>query len=1102
MVLLGNQRAGKSSLADSLVLGRPVTRADSDRTVGIEVRRWPVGRESQLVVNIYDAAGQRVYRATHGLFMSAGALFLHVVRSDMPEEEAVETLLEWVEVVQQEAPGAVMGVVWTHIDCASAMVSKSRVLGRVHEEIAEQMRAVDDAMREMEDVIANHFHDRGAEQGGRLYEEWMRARKQRDAALKSLDQRVMACCTAEDAEASAVGGGGQSEGDMISETAKALASVVDHQHEIQVLEDQLSMGDGEPLGEQLKRLRHQRLHRPRMLFSSSVSCRTGEGLDELRHALKALMENQRLFPHVGVKVPLNYSMLERLVQEGRTQASGGTEADSQADAGRAAWETAVTKHVQERASDGLRDVCREPYVRLGELEEEAGKVGMDKDEVLRALKFLHAAGSVLHYGSDTHRSSPELQNTVFMQPQFIIDAISYVIREPSSAPSSDNVTDEVRKNDERIRQRSTDRGEALDRYLGYKEGHGAGELSKQLLRHLWRDIDPQDHRVLVQLMMAFKLLRPLMCVDGEKYLVPAMLVTDKLPLEYVEPKWWSPSFASDVAEMSVDDASKRAEMRIIYEVMGGRLPFGFMSELQVSLAQAESVQEGRHYAPETAVVDRLCGSVLSAAYKCGGGRVREWVIVSRDQMVQEQANTEAPVPVSDCIRIMGWVSLDSDKGSTDWRLFRRVTRQIEDMRQRASGLCFKKMVLYVDAEGRQSNYLHVTAALASRELLRLEFDGGVKQDIDCDLVLPSASEIKLIKAKQHRLKETAGCHIDAFFAKQVDDRGIDVHAEGRAMMRIVVNAGSTWTCNVHPQPTLADLHSSIAQTRQRNVRVLHLAGQAREECGFIWNANDAATAHKAVDIEEISFAIGKVAGVKGPVECVVLNACSTEKMGRLLREQGVPCVLCWKTPVQDETARELVDQFYPPLVEDKSGSRGYKEAFLAAVKKMGGVDAGGADTTVSGESRRPSTTTRNASPDASSARLVRESAKDEGYGKSSQGGPVRPCELDVVLFLSEDGDIGPFSLWRERLIGQAAAVEEVLDPGLKALFVQYGLGAVFADVCRGLGVECLDDLKLMTAQDVIHELPKYVKEKLTIIDKRKLKALIEGQRTVAEGHSM
>jgi hypothetical protein len=145
-----------------------------------------------------------------------------------------------------------------------------------------------------------------------------------------------------------------------------------------------------------------------------------------------------------------------------------------------------------------------------------------------------------------------------------------------------------------------------------------------------------------------------------------------------------------------------------------------------------------------------------------------------------------------------------------------------------------------------------------------------------------------LKAKQYRLKETADRHIDAYFAKQVDDRGIDVHAEGQAMMRIFLNAESTWTCNVHPQPTLADLHCSTGQSRERNVRVLHLSGHAKEECGFIWNAIDAATAHKTVDIEEISRAIGKVAREKGPVECVVLNACSTEKMGRLLREQGVP----------------------------------------------------------------------------------------------------------------------------------------------------------------------------------------------------------------------
>jgi hypothetical protein len=190
------------------------------------------------VANIYDAAGHRVYRATHGLFMSAGALFLHVVRSDIPEDEAVETLLEWVEMVQQQAPGAVMGVLWTHID-VSATVSKSSVLRRVHEEINAQMRTVDDVMRKIENDIDKHLQART--EGGDLCENWMHARKQRDAALKALDQRAMAGCTAEDQVVGAAGGGGQRERNTISEMVEAFASVLSHQHEMQVLEDQLSM---------------------------------------------------------------------------------------------------------------------------------------------------------------------------------------------------------------------------------------------------------------------------------------------------------------------------------------------------------------------------------------------------------------------------------------------------------------------------------------------------------------------------------------------------------------------------------------------------------------------------------------------------------------------------------------------------------------------------------------------------------------------------------------------------------------------------------------------------------------------------------------------
>ena len=75
--------------------------------------------------------------------------------------------------------------------------------------------------------------------------------------------------------------------------------------------------------------------------------------------------------------------------------------------------------------------------------------------------FLHATGSVLHYGTNTWRDSHALQGTVFMQPQFIIDVVKYIIRESNAA----DINDEVRAQDTRIRKNDDD-AEVLDRFLG------------------------------------------------------------------------------------------------------------------------------------------------------------------------------------------------------------------------------------------------------------------------------------------------------------------------------------------------------------------------------------------------------------------------------------------------------------------------------------------------------------------------------------------------------------------------------------------------------------------------------------------------------------
>jgi hypothetical protein len=201
-----------------------------------------------------------------------------------------------------------------------------------------------------------------------------------------------------------------------------------------------------------------------------------------------------------------------------------------------------------------------------------------------------------------------------------------------------------------------------------------------------------------------------------------------------------------------------------------------------------------------------------------------------------------------------------------------------------------------------------------------------------------------------------------------------------------------------PAADVEDLYKSIETARQRNMRMLHLAGHAKKQCGFIWNANDEATASKTFDVEAISLAIGAVAGQQGPLECVVLNAYSTLKMGQLLRQRGVPNVLCWQTPVQDETARELCERFFRPLVEDKqAGKRDYRRAFLSATDAMRSFAhtrgaahlPRGADASVVGDSLVRSTTTRNASPTNSSMLLEDgvATAEEEEHSGSSRGGP-------------------------------------------------------------------------------------------------------------------
>ena len=214
-------------------------------------------------------------------------------------------------------PPLSVGVCAGHIETGQseeAADKQAQVSGRVHTEIERQVQTVDKVLRQLEDAF---MLDLNALQQTELSSTWARMREHRDEHLAVLDQASI--CHATD-EASK---GDHTRQTKIQDMVDALARLKMHHSEMEQMEQQMAAAtpgkDRAGLVGQLFKLRQQRVQRPRILCSHAVSSRTGQGLLALRHALGMLMEDTRLFAHVGAKVPLNYSMLERLAHQGRQE---------------------------------------------------------------------------------------------------------------------------------------------------------------------------------------------------------------------------------------------------------------------------------------------------------------------------------------------------------------------------------------------------------------------------------------------------------------------------------------------------------------------------------------------------------------------------------------------------------------------------------------------------------------------------------------------------------------------------------------------------------------------------------------------------------------
>jgi GTPase SAR1 family protein len=167
---------------------------------------------------------------------------------------------------------------------------------------------------------------------------------------------------------------------------------------------------------------------------------------------------------------------------------------------------------------------------------------------------------------------------------------------------------------------------------------------------------------------------------------------------------------------------------------------------------------------------------------------------------------------------------------------------------------------------------------------------------------------------------------------------IDVLKEAQELRSSLECGRQVLDVSIHPQPSFDAFSQSMHSARERNVRVLHLAGHGGRRCGFFWLKNQAAsTEYEEISLDRFARIVKtELAGDNGgTIECVVLNACETEEMGKNLRGAGALHVVCWRSAVEDIAARNFALEFYASLKEqDPSQAMDYKRAFRHAAARI------------------------------------------------------------------------------------------------------------------------------------------------------------------------
>jgi hypothetical protein len=164
---------------------------------------------------------------------------------------------------------------------------------------------------------------------------------------------------------------------------------------------------------------------------------------------------------------------------------------------------------------------------------------------------------------------------------------------------------------------------------------------------------------------------------------------------------------------------------------------------------------------------------------------------------------------------------------------------------------------------------------------------------------------------------------------------IDPHKEAQELQLLLQksNRRREFEVSFHAQPTFKIFSDCMLTAAERNVSHLHFSGHGHSQCGFFWLKEGALEYEKIPTEKFVSLFTTEVAGAhsRGTIECVVLNACNTEGLGKKLRNAGVPHVVCWRSEVFDSTASQFTIDFYRSYEENKD----LKISFRRAASRIG-----------------------------------------------------------------------------------------------------------------------------------------------------------------------